>query len=205
MSPQPSRSEPYVDPPPAESACTLAADVASMVGGDRDALARVYRVTARWVYGLGLKMLADADGADELTVAVYRQVWSSAATFNPKRGSVSSWVLAIARSRALDVLRERRRAAQREEDLQGELVAIPDREPTPDARAELADRSARIQSALRELPASQREVVEMAFFEGVSHCGIAARLDQPLGTVKSRMRSAIRRLADSLRSMEAGR
>ncbi len=182
---------------------SLAADVVRVASGDQAAFARVYDATSRWVYGLALRILSDAEAAEDICLDVYQRAWQRAAAFDPDRGSVTSWLMAMTRNRAIDRLRSRLATARREIAIDDEVLARMDPRPLPDIQAHLADQSVAIRRALQSLRPEQREVIELAFFEGLSHGKIAQRLDQPLGTVKTRIRNGIRDLASLLQSLEA--
>ena len=133
----------------------------------------------------------------------FAQIWRSAAAFDPTRGSVTAWVATIVRTRALDLVRSRRRRARVLEEAavvtdEGEaLVLAPSAEPS-DRGAELAETAALVRRSLAELPAPQRRVIELAYFGGLSQSEIAAQLAEPLGTVKTRMRAGMERLRQAL-------
>jgi RNA polymerase sigma-70 factor (ECF subfamily) len=123
---------------------------------------------------------------------VFVQVWRQAETYNNARGTPEAWLLTMARSRGIDKLRSRRRR-----DEMVRPVEDPDRLPEPAVQASAAGRAeARVTlgSALADLPAAQRDVLELAYFDGLTQSEIAARLGEPLGTVKTRMRSGLERL-----------
>jgi RNA polymerase sigma-70 factor, ECF subfamily len=165
-----------------------------MGAGDDQALARFYDRWARLAYAVILPMVQDRDDADDVLEDAFYQAWRQASRYSASRGSVATWILTIARSRALDRLRARRRL--REEPL------------TPGAEAsvtldvaEVADQRQRVAEAVRDLPPEQREVVELAYFGGLSQTEIAERTGQPLGTVKTRIRLAGQKLRERLTAL----
>ncbi len=176
--------------------------VSRMSAGDDRALARFYDRWARPVYALVSQMVRDADDADDVVEDVFYQAWRQASRYEPGRGAVSTWIITIARSRALDRLRARKRL--REEPLTpvtgDKIVADGD----PAVGAEEAERRDRLVAALKALPTEQREVVELAYFGGLSQTEIAERTGQPLGTVKTRTRLAGQKLREWLAVLRGG-
>jgi RNA polymerase sigma-70 factor (ECF subfamily) len=171
-----------------------AALVARMRAGDDQALARLYDRWARPAYALILQIVRDPDDADDTLEETFYQAWRQAGRFDPARGTVATWLLTIARSRALDRVRSYRRL--REEPLTADggalqAVIVAD-------SAEEAERRERVAAALQTLPPEQREVVELAYFSGLSQTEIAERTGQPLGTVKTRTRLAGQKLRERL-------
>ena len=167
---------------------------------DEAALGELYDRLAPWVLGLAVRILGDEGEAEDVVADVFTQVWSHIDQHDARRGPLVPWVLSIARHRALDVLRRRRRwwrAAQ--------AAAVDDIEPAAaphEASVPGWPLHREVHAALAALPAEQRRVVLLEYFEGLSHSAIARRLGQPLGTVKTRLRLAHQRLADQLRHLE---
>lgn len=175
-----------------------AAWIEAAARGDHTALASFYDATSRLVYGLALKIVRDARAAEEVTLDVYAQVWRTAASFEARRGSALTWLLTMARSRALDFLRARsRRKAQPLSSLEG-FDAPAEEQPDPQEASALAERRALVKAAIAELTTEQSEALELAFFGGLSHSEIAERIGKPLGTVKTRIRLGLARLRDRL-------
>jgi RNA polymerase sigma-70 factor (ECF subfamily) len=162
--------------------------VAQLAGGDERALASLYDCTNRIVYGLALRILGDPSSAEDVTMEVYLQVWRTAESYDPRRGAVSSWLVTLARSRAIDCLRRRKaRRAELEENVD-EVVNLRDSRPGPELASVDAARSRIVQKALADLSPDQREAIELAYFSGLSHTEVAAHMGLPLGTVKTRIR-----------------
>jgi RNA polymerase sigma-70 factor, ECF subfamily len=172
-----------------------------MADGDESALAALYDGWAERLHTLAFWILQDADEAEDVVEDTFWQAWRTASRFDVRRGAGSTWLLMIARSRALDRLRARRRWA--------DWTATPANtgmllEKTagsvevPDMHSERADLQAALTSALEGLPSEQRQVVEMAFFGGLSHSEIAEQTAEPLGTVKTRIRLAMQKLRQRL-------
>lgn len=163
---------------------------------DREAFSELYDRFATLVFTLAMRMLRARDDAEDLLQEVFVQVWRQAANYSRERGSPEAWIINIARSRAIDKLRSRRR-------MEEALVLTDDparAESTENVESQVADSEARLtmNSALANLPEAQRRVLELAYFDGLTQSEIAARLKEPLGTVKTRMRLGIQRLRDLL-------
>ena len=168
-----------------------------IASGDQAAAARLYDRHARPLYSLILRILGNETDAEDVLQDVYAQAFRQAARYDSRRGAVAAWLLTIARSRAIDRLRARR---TRVEAPAGEttLDEMPDAQP--DATSTMIDeeRSRLVRQALGELPMLQRMAIELAYYEGLSHSEIAQRLEQPLGTVKTRIRLGLLKLRDVL-------
>jgi RNA polymerase sigma-70 factor (ECF subfamily) len=158
---------------------------------DRDAFEALYRRYARPVYALAVRRLGDREGAEEAVQETFAAVWRSARSFRPERGAASSWLYAIARNAVVDRFRAR-----------PEPVAEPpetiSEQAGPDEHAEAGWLSWRVHRAVSQLPEHEREVVELAYWKGLSQSEVASRLGIPLGTVKTRTRAALARLAGAL-------
>jgi len=164
--------------------------------GDSEALARLYEDTCSAVYGVALRVLGSAADAEEVVLDVYSQVWRSAATYDSSKSRVLWWLFLLARSRALDRLRTMRRRQQTETAV-AEMPEFPFTEKFPEA-AMLGHDVKKLRSALAALPHDQRQPLELAFYTGMTHVEIAEKLNAPLGTIKSRIRTAMRTLRDVL-------
>jgi RNA polymerase sigma-70 factor (ECF subfamily) len=148
------------------------------------------------VYGIALRVLRNEADAEEVTSDVYLQVWRNAATFDSTRGSVNAWLTMLARSRSIDRLRARNRG-QREETLDT-IANFPAAGGTPEAASWLGQQRARVRAAMQFLSPEQREVIELAYFSGLTQSELAERLQQPLGTVKTRIRLGMIKLRERL-------
>ena len=189
---------PQEPPGPRAAADTRQAElIGAAAAGDQQALAALYDATSRAVYGLLLRILADPGAAEEVLLDVYTQVWRQAGTYSAGRGKPMAWLTTIARSRAIDRLRRGRQeqlhtapldeavragvgAGVEECVLAGEVGSV-------------------VRAALDELSPEQREVIELAYYGGMSHSEIAAARGLPLGTVKTRTRLGMMRLRETLR------
>jgi RNA polymerase sigma-70 factor (ECF subfamily) len=180
----------------------LTADVdrstlARISDGDHEALAELYDRRGRAVYSLALRIVRDQRDAEEIVQDVFTQAWRQSHRYSESRGSVIAWLLTLTRSRALDRLRRRRSRPEAHGETEP-MVDIADAAATPDEQLAWAARAERVEAALEALPFLQRLVIELAFYEGLTHSEIAARLEQPLGTVKTRIRQGLLKLRDEL-------
>lgn len=183
--------------------------IKAVAEGDPDALAVLYDRHAGALFSLCLRTLRDAEEAEEVLEDVFWQLWRQARQFDPTRGSALAYLVTLARSRAVDRLRARdRRVRLRRavpDSLLGEsLLGASTIAPTPLQEALVLERQARVRLAMADLPAAQREAVELSFLEGLSHPEISTRLGEPLGTIKTRIRNGLLRLRDSLRDAAGG-
>jgi RNA polymerase sigma-70 factor (ECF subfamily) len=158
--------------------------------GDTEALRTLYERYGTIVFGMALRLVGDRQAAEECTQDAFVAVWRNARSYEPERAAVSTWMISIARNRAVDLVRRRqaRPFEPRAEIEQG------DQSPDVAELVSAAETSGRIASAMAELPDSQRDVLILAYFHGLSHSEIAGRLNVPLGTVKGRIRLALDRL-----------
>jgi RNA polymerase sigma-70 factor (ECF subfamily) len=165
--------------------------LARIADGDGHAFEVLYRRYARAVLGLAMRRLGDRGRAEDAVQETFVSVWRAAATFRPERGRASSWLYAVARNSISD--RGRRRG-----EPTAEPPEVPSGDPGPEDRAEHSWLSWRVHRALEELPRQEREPIELAYWGGLSQSEIAERLGIPLGTVKTRTRTGLARLADAL-------
>jgi RNA polymerase sigma-70 factor (ECF subfamily) len=170
---------------------------------DQSAFSALYDRLSGPLYSLAMKMLGDPAEAQEALQDVFLQIWSRAGTYNPEQSSVFSWTVLLTRSRVIDRLRARGRRSRVVVSPEETLDAAADAstvESTADT-VEKNDEAARVRSVLNNLPSEQREAIELAFFEHLSHHEIAARLGQPLGTVKARIRRGLLKLRQRLSTL----
>lgn len=168
---------------------------------DERALAELYDRLAPWVLGLAFRILQDEDEAEEVVGDVFVQVWRRVDQHDARRGPLVPWILSIARNRALDVLRRRHRwwrKAERWKAAQSEDIAEGLAPEPPEAAVPGWPVHREVHAALAALPAEQRRLVTLAYFEGLTHREIAKRTGQPLGTVKTRLRMAHQKLSEAL-------
>jgi RNA polymerase sigma-70 factor (ECF subfamily) len=165
--------------------------------GDSAALAELYDRYGRLAYGLAYRVLSDGQAAEEAVQDAFLQVWRKAGTFDPERGAgFRAWLLTIVHNRAIDTLRRRARHDSREVELDPGAPFQGDADPVFEVLGNL-DRD-QIRKAMATLPADQRNTIEMAYFEGLTHREIAERHSLPLGTVKGRLRLGLHKLHELL-------
>ena len=172
--------------------------------GDSGALSLIYDRYSASVYSLALRMLSDRQLAEELVQETFLRVWRQAATYRTMRGALASWILGIARNLAIDELRRRGVRPQALDGDSSERLALlesADDDPIDQVFARI--RHDVVTDALNRLPREQREVVELAYFGGLSQSEIATRLGDPLGTVKTRMRLGLQKLRGLLEPGQA--
>lgn len=157
--------------------------------GDRAAFEELYRRFARPVLGLALRLLGDHGRAEDATQDTFAAIWRSARSFHPERGSGSAWLFAVARHAIID------RARQRIDPVTDETSEEVATGPGPAEAAEQSWLSWRVHAALQRLPERERAVLEAAYYSGLSQSEVASYLDVPLGTVKTRTRAGLARLA----------
>jgi RNA polymerase sigma-70 factor (ECF subfamily) len=172
-----------------------------IANGDQSAVAELYDATVNLVFGLALRVLGDRAVAEDVVIEVYSQVWRQAHAYDPQRGTPLSWLLTLTRSRAIDMLRSRQRV-HTTEPLDAASQAL-DGTPGPEENSSVAERRRVVSQALANLHEDQRQVIELAYFADLSHAEIAAKLGQPLGTVKTRIRTGLLRLRELLGSHTA--
>jgi RNA polymerase sigma-70 factor, ECF subfamily len=173
------------------------AAVSRMAGGDSSALAALYDRHARAIYSLALRILADAAEAEDVVQDVFTQAWRQATRYDAARAPVVGWLMIMTRARSLDRLR-RRRARISTTEMDSATPHPKDPEVDQEALAISAEQADRVRGALRVLPDGQRAAIELAYYEGLSQSDIADRLQQPLGTVKTRIRTGLLKLRDAL-------
>jgi RNA polymerase sigma-70 factor, ECF subfamily len=159
--------------------------------GDRDAFEELYRRFARPVLGLALRRLGDRGRAEDALQEAFAAIWRSAGSYDPVRGSGGAWLYTVARNAIVDGARRRPEPPMQAPD-------EPSGEGGPDERAEASWLAWQVHGAVELLPEHERPVIELAYWGGLSQSEIAERLQIPLGTVKTRTRSALARLADLL-------
>ena len=175
--------------------------VARMQRRDPQALAELYDRYGRVTFSLILRVVRDTGIAEDLVQEIFMRVWNRVNGFDAQKGSIGPWLLAVARNRAIDYLRSAvgrdRNAVEYEETDHPSLY----RDMEKDILA--SDKARRIKSAIDKLPANYRQVIELAYFEGLSQTEMAERMGQPLGTVKTWVRTALKNLRDELAVVSA--
>lgn len=175
--------------------------LASIVKGDQQAFSQLYDHSNTLLYTLAFRILGSREEADELVQDVYLEVWRKVARYDVGRGSPIAWLITLTRSRAIDRLRARSaRGHYTTSQLDAAVSAqVADMGPSPfETQADQELRMA-VGTAVTSLPPAQQQAIELAYYEGLSHNEIAARLNQPLGTVKTRIKLGMSKLRESLR------
>lgn len=170
---------------------------------DERALGELYDRFGAAMYSLAMAVVGNSADAEEVVADAFAQVWRTAGRYDPARGSVGAWLSTITRTRGLDLLRSRKRRLRALErsaatDRDGLALEISAPSDAPDRQAEHSDDQRLVGRSLADLPEAQRRVIELAYFRGLSQSEIAAELKQPLGTVKTRMRSGMEKLRKAL-------
>jgi RNA polymerase sigma-70 factor (ECF subfamily) len=173
--------------------------VAAVARGSGDAVAALYDRYGATVYGLALRVLGQPDLAEEVVQDVFAQVWREAARYDAGRSTVAGWIVMLTRTRAIDRLRAR----QARPDLAAavdpvDVAPIPSADRSPETSTLAAEDTRLVRGALARLPDQFRSLIELAYYEGLTHSEIAARTGIPLGTVKTRLRSAMGTLRSAL-------
>jgi RNA polymerase sigma-70 factor (ECF subfamily) len=168
--------------------------------GNAEALAKLYDATSKPLYSLALRILGNAADAEEVLLDVYQQIWRAAGSFDPGRGGVWNWLILLTRSRALDRLRNTANKRQHEVAELPDQSRVASSAPVPEQASILAEQGTTVRRAICTLPPEQREALELAYFRGLTHIEIAARLGVPLGTIKTRIRSAMDKLRVALQA-----
>jgi|ERR1051325_2073144 RNA polymerase sigma-70 factor (ECF subfamily) len=163
--------------------------------GDEAALASLYDRYRLILFGLILRILHSRPEAEDILQDVFIQVWKTAANFDESRGRPFTWLVTLARSRAIDRLRA---LGSRQRVADEAMQAAPESTSDSEADALQSEQRGVVRAALKELPAEQREALVLAYFEGLTQTEIAARLGAPLGTIKTRMRSGMIKLRELL-------
>lgn len=181
---------------PVTQSAELSTLLERVAGGDHDAFAAFYDQTSRVVFGIVLNVLRDRAQAEEVTQEVYVEAWKSAPRYDRTHGSASAWLNTIAHRRSVDRVRSAERSTKRDQRHFEFEAAVP----APDTSDIVVahDEGRRVRNALQLLPEAQRAAVQLAYFEGRSHREVAEELNVPLGTVKTRIRDAMRRLRTNL-------
>jgi RNA polymerase sigma-70 factor, ECF subfamily len=170
--------------------------VRSIAAGDQLALHSIYELTHRIVFTLIMRIIGNRETAEELTLDVFHDVWRKASKYDPANGSVVGWVMNQARSRAIDRLRyeQRKKRVNNEAGLTRDANTAED----PQTALHIDEQSRLLRKTLDTLNPEEREAIEIAFFSEMTYQEVAARLNQPLGTIKSRIRSGLGKLRSAL-------
>ena len=164
-----------------------------VIGRDPNALGELYDTYNRLLFGVVLRILKNRDEAEEVLQEAFIQVWTRASTYHRALGSPAAWLVGVARNRAIDRLR-----AKTVRSRSAATASAPTVTETPESHVSQGEQQLEIQRALDALPSDQRDLIEQAYFLGFTHSELAARYSLPLGTVKTRIRSAMQTLREQL-------
>ena len=202
-----SHLRPVPDDPPEDEGGPVGAHLAELLRrssrGDERAFAEWYDATSARAYGLAVRVLRDRAQAEEVTQESYLDCWRHAARFDPGRGSAIAWLLTIVHRKAVDRVRSAEAAGRRESAYGHREQTVPHDETAEAAAASLE--ATRVRAALADLTTKQREAVELAFLGGYTHSEVAAMLELPVGTAKTRIRDGLIRMRDALGVGEVAR
>ena len=191
-----------MDVSPKPTASGLDPDLLARVArGDRGAFGQLYERSSTLLFSLAVRILGDRDSAADLLQDVYLEVWHKRVRYDAARGSPMAWLVTMTRSRAIDRLRSRASKGHGVTDPldNSPAIQLADGNPSPlDTSAGNETRSL-VGKALAELPEAQRKAIELAFYQGLSHSEVAAKLNEPLGTVKTRIKLGMDKLRTVLR------
>jgi RNA polymerase sigma-70 factor (ECF subfamily) len=169
-----------------------------VAAGDQTAFADLFDRHSPVVLGVLIRMLRRRELAEEVLQEAFLQAWDQAGRYEPERATPRSWILMLARSRALDRLRSSQARGRREEAISAEHPWNVEVAPVGTEKLEATERSRQVAQALDGLPRDQRTCIELAFFGGLTHTQIAQRLEIPLGTIKSRIALGMRKLRNTM-------
>lgn len=175
----------------------LSQQLQRMAGGDHAALGRCYDLMGPMVFSLAVRMLRDRQAAEDVTQDIFVQVWRQAANYDTSRGSPEAWMMMIGRTRILDRLRSRA-AGIVLKPVGDHLPDAPDGEDWPDDLAVSRENASQVRQALASLPPDQKQAIEMAFFDGMTHVEISEKLGVALGTIKTRIRLGLLKIRDKI-------
>jgi RNA polymerase sigma-70 factor, ECF subfamily len=173
--------------------------IQSIAAGDQLALHALYEMAHRVVFTLIMRITANRETAEELTIDVFHDIWRRASRYDAANGTVLGWIMNQARSRAIDRLRFESRKKRSQG---GDAPPLADVAPDPHDMLELREQAESLRAALAELTPDERQAIEMTFFAGLTHAEAAARLNQPLGTIKTRIRSGLHKLRRTMNAEE---
>ena len=169
-----------------------------IAGGDRAAFAEFYDRNSTLMFSVASKILNNAGEAEDVLQEVFMQIWEKAGRFDPKLGKASSWAAILVRNRAIDRIRASQRRTRLAEEAGAEQAAAVEASDTANEAVHGRDKAKLIQSAIVELPVEQRRAIELAYFSGLTQDEISKKLNQPLGTIKARIRRGLLKLRDQL-------
>jgi RNA polymerase sigma-70 factor (ECF subfamily) len=158
--------------------------VTAIRSGDQGAMAALYDRFSSIVYAVALRVLQETTAAEDVLQDIFMQLWRNPGAFDSSRGNMAAWLAVIARNRAIDALRRRRP----QDEIEDVVVAVETDLASETDRSRAMEK---VRGALQAMPSSQRSAIEMAYFEGLTHTEIAEKTGEPLGTVKTRIRTGL--------------
>ncbi len=177
--------------------------MARLADGEIEALEQLYDRYSSLVFSVGVRVLSDRQLAEDVAQDVFLRLWRRPWSYDPERGRFRSWLMSVTRNRAIDERRRvvrRLRSEERSDDPPPELKS-PDRFHDPQLEVVLAEERRAVLQVMTRLPPAQREVIELAYFGGLTQAEIAARSGEPLGTVKTRIRLGMKKLREALKDL----
>lgn len=172
--------------------------LAATAAGDQRAFRELYESSSSHLFGLLIRMLKRRDWAEEALQDCYLKVWQKAETYAPEKGAPMTWLMTVARYRALDLLRMKRPEVEMPEEGEEQPLSMADESQSPEDRAVEGEGIGRLENCMQGLQEEQRQSVLLAYYEGYTHQELAARMNAPLGTVKSWVRRGLSRLRECL-------
>jgi len=173
-------------------------DLITMISqGDSTALDQLYERYHRLIFSIAINSIGDHALAEEITLDIFTRVWQKANQYRPEKAQVSTWLVSMTRNRCIDMLRRQRARREHQRVDWAEVQSVPGK-ANPEASAALRMQKQRVREAVHQLPSDQREALALAFFKGYTHREVAEQLELPLGTVKTRIRLAMKKLRDAL-------
>jgi RNA polymerase sigma-70 factor (ECF subfamily) len=171
---------------------------------DAEALRALYDRYGRVCLAICVRILRDRNEAEQLLIDVFAEVWERCERYDASRGTPITYLITLSRSRAIDRLRSRKSAPALSLDALPSILTTSDKSETPLDQTLIGERRVLVRDALRKLDDNQRQAVELAFYDGLSHSEIAEKLHKPLGTIKTHIRQGLIRLRDQLRNQWEG-
>jgi RNA polymerase sigma-70 factor, ECF subfamily len=175
----------------------------ALKAGQTEALGELYDRHAGLVYGVSLKVLGNAQEAEDLTQDIFVKLIEQT-SYDPMRGSLRTFLMILTRSRAIDRLRSRQAAQKTKQRWQSDYASAPS-DAAAEGAEQTAEQSAQVKAAMAQLSGQQREVLQLAYYEGLTQAAIAERLSEPLGTVKARARRGLLKLREILQAYQEQR
>jgi RNA polymerase sigma-70 factor (ECF subfamily) len=169
-----------------------------IAAGDREAFAEFYDRNSRLMFSVATRILNDAGEAEDVLQETFVQIWEKARKFDPKLGKPSSWVAIMVRNKAIDRIRASQRRSRLADEAGAEFAIASEVNDTANEAMHGHDKAKLIQSAIVELPVEQRYAIELAYFSGLTQDEISKKLNEPLGTIKARIRRGLLKLRDQL-------